>query len=259
MVQVNLLPDIKKQLLRAQIQRNLVISVCIVASIAAGSVIAILGGVMGAQALQKNGLTQSIEEKASDIAKKQDNDQLDEYLTIQNQLSKISSLKDKQLNYSRMFDYLKQLNPAAPNSVELSSVKIMSPGIDSNSGVAADAAATTGVTVEMQGETASYSSLNVFKSTLSLAKFSYAPSKGANVETKLLLTSVSVTSTSLSTDGVSFTLQIVFDSAIFDANSVDIKLDIPNETTSDSDRNAPSNIFTTESTKPTPSTTEEGQ
>lgn len=258
MVQVNLLPDIKKQLLHAQMQRNLVISICIIASIAAGSVILLLGGIMGGQALQKNGLTTSIEEKAAAIAKKQDNDQLDEYLTIQNQLSKISSLKDQQLNYSRMFDYLKELNPAMPNSVELSSVKIVGPGADSG-GAATDTVAVTGVTVEMQGETASYSSLNVFKSTLSLAKFSYAPSKGANVETKMLFSSVNVVSTSLSTDGVGFTLQVVFDPAIFGSDSVDIKLDIPNETTSDSDRNAPNSIFTTDSTKSSPSVTGEDQ
>lgn len=259
MVQVNLLPDIKKQLLHAQMQRNLVVSICIITSIAAGSVIVLLGGIMGGQALQKNGLTQSIEEKANTIAKEQNSNQLDEYLTIQNQLSKISSLKSQQLNYSRMFDYLKELNPAAPNNAALSSMKVVSPGVDS--GIITGTATTTGVAVEMQGKTANYSSLNVFKNTLALTKFSYAPSKGANIETKLLFTSVNVTSTSLSTDGVSFTLQAVFDPAIFGSDSVDIKLDIPKGTTSDSDRNAPGsdNIFTTEPTKPSSSATEGDQ
>lgn len=252
MIQLNLLPDIKKQLLHAQMQRNLVISICIVVSVAAGSVILILGGIMGGQVIQKNMLTQSIEDSHSSIAEKQSNDQLDQYLTIQNQLSKISALKDQQLNYSRVFDYLKELNPAAPNTVELSSVKIAAPGSSSSSG----ATDTTGVTIELQGETANYSSLNVFKSTLSLAKFSYAPKTDANVETKPLFISVAVASSSLTNDKLSFSMIAVFDVAVFASDSVDIKLDIPNETTSDSDRNSPSNIFSNEPAKPSSSSTE---
>lgn len=254
MIQLNLLPDIKKQLLHAQMQRNLVISICIIVSVAAGSVILILGGIMGGQAIQKNMLTQSIEDSHSSIAEKQSNDQLDQYLTIQNQLSKISALKDQQLNYSRVFDYLKELNPAAPNSVELSSVKIAAPGSSSSS--SSGVTDNTGVTIELQGETANYSSLNVFKSTLSLAKFSYAPKADANVETKSLFISVAVASSSLTNDKLSFSMIAVFDVAVFASDSVDIKLDIPNETTSDSDRNSPSNIFSNEPAKPSSSNTE---
>ncbi len=252
MIQLNLLPDIKKQLLHAQMQRNLVISVCIIITIVAGSVILLLGGIMGGQALQKNNLTQSIEDSKTAIAKKQSDSQLDQYLTVQNQLSKISSLKSQQLNYSRVFDYLRQLNPAAPNSVSLGSVKITAPGSSSSTGTTES----TGVTIELQGETANYSSLNVFKSTLSLATFSYAPKEGANVETKPLFVSVTVASSSLTNDKLSFSIIAVFDTAVFSSDSVDIKLDIPNETTSDSDRNSPSNIFSSEPVKPSSTSTE---
>lgn len=252
MIQLNLLPDVKKQLLHAQMQRNLVISICIIITIVAGSVILILGGIMGGQAIQKSNLTQSIADSQDAITKKQSDSQLDEYLTVQNQLSKISSLKNQQLDYSRVFDYLKQLNPAAPNSVSLSSVKLAAPGVSSD----ASTTESTGVTVEMQGETTNYSSLNVFKSTLSLAKFSYAPKKGANIETKSLFSSVTVTSSALTDDKLSFSIIGVFDVAVFSSDSVDIKLDIPNETTSDSDRNSPSNIFSSESTSSSLTSTE---
>ncbi|HMQ09185.1 MAG TPA: hypothetical protein PKC42_02235 [Candidatus Nanoperiomorbaceae bacterium] len=252
MIQLNLLPDVKKQLLHAQMQRNLVISICIIITIVAGSVILILGGIMGGQAIQKSNLTQSIADSQDAITKKQSDSQLDEYLTVQNQLSKISSLKNQQLDYSRVFDYLKQLNPAAPNSVSLSSVKLAAPGVSSD----ASTTESTGVTVEMQGETTNYSSLNVFKSTLSLAKFSYAPKKGANIETKSLFSSVTVTSSALTDDKLSFSIIAVFDVAVFSSDSVDIKLDIPNETTSDSDRNSPSNIFSSESTSSSSTSTE---
>ncbi len=252
MIQLNLLPDVKKQLLHSQMQRNLVISICIIITIVAGSVILILGGIMGGQAIQKSNLTQSIADSQDAITKKQSDSQLDEYLTVQNQLSKISSLKNQQLDYSRVFDYLKQLNPAAPNSVSLSSVKLAAPGVSSD----ASTTESTGVTVEMQGETTNYSSLNVFKSTLSLAKFSYAPKKGANIETKSLFSSVTVTSSALTDDKLSFSIIAVFDVAVFSSDSVDIKLDIPNETTSDSDRNSPSNIFSSESTSSSSTSTE---
>ena len=207
---------------------------------------------MGGQAIQKSNLTQSIADSQDAITKKQSDSQLDEYLTVQNQLSKISSLKNQQLDYSRVFDYLKQLNPAAPNSVSLSSVKLAAPGVSSD----ASTTESTGVTVEMQGETTNYSSLNVFKSTLSLAKFSYAPKKGANIETKSLFSSVTVTSSALTDDKLSFSIIAVFDVAVFSSDSVDINLDIPNETTSDSDRNSPSNIFSSESTSSSSTSTE---
>lgn len=240
MIQLNLLPDVKKQLLHTQMQRNFVISVSIFASIAAGVVVLVLGGIMGGQTIQKNALTDSIAENQTKIAKQQDDNQLDEYLTVQNQLSKISSLKEKQLDYSRVFDYLVELNPASPNNVELTSVKIDAPGSGSSS---SKSTSSSGVSVELQGNTASYSSLGVFENTLSLTKFSYAPSENADVQTKSILASVTTNSSSMSSDGLTFSITAVFDEALFDADSVSIKLVIPNETTSDSDRNTPKNVF----------------
>lgn len=241
MAQINLLPDVKKDLLKAQRQRNFVMSICLFVSIGAGAIVLILAGILGGQAIQKGILNGSIDENAKKISQKQSDAQLDEYLTLKNQLSQITQLKDSQLVYSRLFDYMRELNPAAPNSVSLSSVKLTGPG-------SALASETTSnketVSVELQGVTTDYPGLAVFETTLSLAKLSFAAGQGADVKTESLFSSVTTKSSSLSkSNELSFTIVVEFNKAAFDPNSVNIKLDIPNETTSDADRNTPKDVF----------------
>jgi hypothetical protein len=250
MLQLNLLPDVKKELLHAKMQRNLVISVCIFVSIAAGVVVLVLGGVMGGQAIQKNLLTDSIKKSQQEIAKKQADSQLNEYLTIQNQLSQIDSFKAQQMSYSRLFDYLKKLNPAEPNNIELDSVKVLS------ASTAGSSSTTSGntVNIELKGGMANYQAFNVFKTTLKLTELVYSSGENGNVQTVPFCSIVSE-KTSLSGgvdkgNDIDFTIEIACDQAAFDPNnrgaskeSTMPELKIPNETTSDSDRNAPKDIF----------------
>ena len=247
MIQINLLPNIKKELLRAQRQRNFVVSICIFASIAAGGVVLILAGVMGGQAIQKALLTGNIKSSAEEIKKLQTTDQLDEYLTVQNQLSQIGSLKSDQNVYSRFMDYLEELNPAAPDNVLLSTVEVTSEsGSEGSSGDT--------ISIKLSGSTASYRSLGVFEMTLSLAQLSFSASEGGDVETENLFTKVQTDSSALSTsDGVSFSITVECNGAAFAYDSSDIKLSVPTTKTSDSDRSAPKNVFDNSATSTTDS------
>ncbi len=233
MLQLNLLPDVKKEFLKAQRTRNSVISICIVVSIIFVGILVVLGLLMGGQTIQKNLVTSDIKKNAATI---QNTAEINQYLTVQNQLSQIDTLKADQPTYSRLFDYLQKLNPASPNNVELTSVKVSSTG-------------TTGTpdSIELQGSTKDFASLDVFKTTLQSATISYTKSDGEKVKDAPLFTEVVVREASISrsTDSgrVNFTIEVAYNPDAFDSSAKSITLTVPNKTTSDADRNAPTNVF----------------
>lgn len=246
MVQLNLLPDVKKEFLQAQRMRNTVISISIFVSIVFVGILVILGVLMGGQAIQKNLVTNDIKENA---AKVQDTPQLNEYLTVQNQLSQIGALKDAQPIYSRLFDYLQQLNPASPNNVELNSVKILgTAGATTSTATSTDVVASAGSTsVQLDGSIRDFAALAVFKTTLQSATISYTDADGEEVTDELLFTTVSVRDASISRSSeegrVSFTIDLVFNAEAFASNITEVLIDVPNKTTSDADRNSPQDVF----------------
>ncbi len=249
MLQVNLLPDVKKEFIKARRQRNTVMAVCVIASIIAGIVVVVLGLVMGGQQLQKNILMGNIESDKEAIVEAQDSKQLNEYLTVQNQLGQIDSLKESQPALSRLFYYLARLNPAEPNNVELSSVRLVAGG--STAATATTTTATTGTgggVIELSGMTANFASLNVYKTTLERTKVSYSEGEEGDSLTELLFTSVVVTQAGLSqgnegSEQVSFSITVEYNTVAFAQNSLDVKLVVPEEVTSDAIQNAPRNVF----------------
>lgn len=258
MISINLLPDVKKDLLRVRRERNLVVSVSVLAVGASVAILVILGGWLGALAIAKNAHESAIDKSESTITKAKEDDELDKYLTIQNQLSQIDGLKDSQNVYSRLMDYLTQLNPAYPNNAALTTVTL-----DTESG---------DIEVTLEGTTQDFATLNVYKNTLINAQLSYetkvesddsddsadseetTDDESSNDSDKEstekveatkedLFSSVSVTDSVLSSrsDGskVTFTIVVVFNPKAFDPNITNQTIEIPKETTSDGDRNAP--------------------
>ncbi len=272
MISINLLPDVKKELLRIRRERNLVVSISILAVGGSIAALVILGGILGGLNIAKVVMESGINKNKATINSAIDDKQLNEYLTIQNQLAQIDGLKDQQLVYSRIMDYLVELNPASPNNVELRTVDL-------------DASADGGVTMTVEGNVRDFSALNVYKNTLQSAQLVYeesadddqsdsadpnagtgnndqtsssttADSDNVNVNDsttiddataskETLFTSVAVTDQSLSSSGgsasVRFTIVAEFSANAF-SQTIDgdsIKIEIPKETTSDGDRNAP--------------------
>ena len=267
MISINLLPDVKKELLRIRRERNLVVSISILA--VGGSIVAlvVLGGILGglniAEVVMENGINKNKATINSAIEDKQ----LNEYLTIQNQLAQIDGLKDEQLVYSRIMDYLVALNPASPNNAELSTVSLeMSDG---------------SVAATLEGKTQNFEALNVYKTTLASAELVYeektedddedtsesddssdnsstgdtdsssetgtnddSTTDNTNAKREKLFSEVQVTEQGYSNDadgGVTFTMSVVFGENAFSSTIDDdsIRVEIPKETTSDGDRNAP--------------------
>lgn len=296
MISLNLLPDVKKDLLRVRRERNLVVSISVVVVGASIGVLLLLSGTLGVLVATKALMENSIKNDEQTIKQAQKKKQLDKYITIQNQLKQIGKLKSDQQVYSRLMDYLTQLNPAAPNNVQISSATIEAPAgsSGSTSSSSSSSASADGITMTIEGKTTNFSALDVYKNTLSKAQLSYeveeedtssdsessansdgtysketssdSDSSDSDSQSKKkkksatkkkamkenLVTAVNVKDSSLSAGGsqnealVSFTLTVTFNDSAFSPKSTNIKLEVPKETTSDGDRNAPKETFHTD-------------
>lgn len=121
MIQVNLIPDIKRELLRAQQMRRTAISISILAGLIAGGVVVALALILGVQVVHETLVRSSIDSQSKELRKI---DNIDNVLTIQNQLDMIQSYQDNRTMDSRLFDVLGAINPPAPNNMQFSSIKL---------------------------------------------------------------------------------------------------------------------------------------
>lgn len=121
MIQINLLPDVKQEYLRARRTRNFAISASIIVGLAAGAVVVLLALMLGAQAAREVIADNSIE---SEYEKMSQVENLSELVTLQNQLNLISSQHENKSVDSRLFSFLQVVNPKSPNNVQFSSVTL---------------------------------------------------------------------------------------------------------------------------------------
>lgn len=121
MIEINLLPNVKRELLKTRAMRNRVISISFLvggASIAAVVVLAlILGSQIAAESVQ-NGVIKDRNDKLMAV------EDLNKVVTIQNQLTKINEQHSGKKINSRVFDVVTAVNPVAPNNVSFSDIKV---------------------------------------------------------------------------------------------------------------------------------------
>ena len=121
MIEINLLPNVKRELLKTRAMRNRVISISFLVggvSIAAVVVLAlILGSQIAAEAVQ-NGVIKDRNDKLMAV------EDLNKVVTIQNQLTKINEQHSGKKINSRIFDVVTAVNPVAPNNVSFSDIKV---------------------------------------------------------------------------------------------------------------------------------------
>ena len=121
MIEINLLPNVKRELLKTRAMRNRVISISFLvggASIAAVVVLAlILGSQIAAEAVQNR----VIKDRNDKLMAVED---LNKVVTIQNQLTKINEQHSRKKINSRIFDVVTAVNPVAPNNVSFSDIKV---------------------------------------------------------------------------------------------------------------------------------------
>ena len=166
MISINLVPNIKQELLRAQSQRTTVISMAITIGIVVVSIVVALGVIVGGQLIYSSQLDSTIDTESTELLGTPD---LTNMLTIQNQLQKIDAIDDEKKIDSRLFDILVATNPPEPNTINISGVTLNP----------ADRIIT------IAGQTISgYSALEVFTKTITATKVVYSQ-EGKSTEVNL--------------------------------------------------------------------------
>lgn len=204
MIEINLIPDVKQELIKAQRIRVAVISFSIVTTIVSAVVVAALAAyVFGVQTVRGSLADASIEEKNAQLQSNQD---LSKVLTIQNQLTKIAALNSAKNLDSRLFDVLAAIIPKAPNTVQISELSINN----------------SDTTIVIQGQTASYQVLEVFKKTISGTNIQYG--EGDQLQKVPLATQINTSDITYGEDAsgvkvLRFTLNFVYVPELFSPGS----------------------------------------
>jgi hypothetical protein len=191
MIEINLIPDVKQELLKAQRARTIVISSSIFASIVAvGVVVLLLVYLFGVQGIRSAVLDGQITDKNEKLSSVQD---LSKILTIQNQLKSIDELNSKKNMDSRVFDLVSAITPQVSGNPTVAFTQI-------NIGTEATATeeeATTqkgGGQLHLEGQTSGYDSMEVFKKTIANSLFEYT----VDGETKTLPVADNISTTDIS-------------------------------------------------------------
>lgn len=236
MIEVNLVPDVKQQLIKAKLSRNVVISSAIIVGAVAVGIVVLLGIIaFVVQPVRSQAVDGDIQTKSSVLAKQPD---INNMLTIQNQLTKINQLHDNKNISSRLFEVLVAINPPAPNQASFSTVKM----------------STDTKTIKLEGQTPNgYDALEVLKKTITGTTFSFGDKSGKSL-TYPLTDSVSPSDTSFGEDTsgkkvLRFTLTFQYNDALFARSSNNTKIIRPDrKNVTDSFLGIPLSLFSDRAT-----------
>ena len=120
MIQINLIPDVKRDLLRAQAMRNLVIFASIVVTGVAAAAVVLTFLFIGGQNLLMDNKDKEIKTEFTKLTQIPD---IDQVIILQNQLSEISKIRNASPNFSRLLiQVLTAIKTEGDNAVEFSGV-----------------------------------------------------------------------------------------------------------------------------------------
>jgi hypothetical protein len=236
MIELNLVPDVKQELLKAQRVRTAVISVAIVVGIAAVGIVALLAlYLFGVQTVRSALADSAIK---SNMQKLQQTDDLSNILTIQNQLSKLSAMHNNKNIDSRIFSVLTAINPASPNDIVISSAKM-----DADNKL---------ITIEGQAANG-YEAAELFKKTILSTTMTYKDPQGTTQ--KVALTKdVSTTDMSYGEDAsgkkvLRFTMSFTYPDEFFARSSQEAVIERPDrKNVTDSYLRIPQSLFSERAT-----------
>lgn len=217
MIQFNLLPEVKRQYVRARRNKRSVMLIALLVSGVAVAIFVLL--FLSVQIFQKKYSRDLSNDIKTETKKLQDTPDLDKILTIQNQLNSLPDLHAQKPVTTRIFGYLKQVTPA---KVSISSASI---DFDAHS-------------LSLTGSADAISTVNKFVDTLKFTTYKTADGKEANAFTDVVLSSFGKDA-----KGASYNISLSFDGAIFDSAS-DVTLNVPaNKITTRSQTEKPEDLF----------------
>jgi len=231
MIEINLVPDVKQELIKAQRVRASVISVAIIVGIAAVGVVVLLAvWVFGVQTARSVLTDNSIKDESQKLSSVQD---ISNTLTIQNQLSKLSAMHDNKNIDSRIFDILTTINPPAPNNIAITKLSLDS--------------STDTITIDAQAA-GRYPALEVFKKTISATKLQFT--ENGQQQSVSLATNISDSNRSYGQDAAGaevlrFTLAFTYPQQLFSRTAQSATVVAPTQSNvTDSFLGVPQSLFT---------------
>ena len=121
-LEINLVPDIKNEMIKTLKLRNLIFFLCIIIASSSVAVTFIFGLIVGGQSIAINNKTNTINTLSEKLNSFSDRD---DFLTIKDQLGNIASLTANKRVTSRTFNILSALIPiGSPDSIEISELRI---------------------------------------------------------------------------------------------------------------------------------------
>lgn len=119
--EINLVPDIKGEMIRALKLRNLIFFICIIVAGASVAVILIFAMIAGGQQAAVNGKKDTLNALSSKIKSYSD---LDNFLTIKDQLGNLSTIASNKKLLSRTFGILSALMPKNSDTITISELNV---------------------------------------------------------------------------------------------------------------------------------------
>jgi len=231
MIEINLVPDVKQELIKAQRVRASVISASILVGMAAVGIVVVLAIWVFAVQTARSVLTDNtIKDQSEKLAKVQD---VSNTLTIQNQLSKLTAMHNDKSIDSRIFDVLTTINPPSPNNVSITNLSL-------------DSSEKT-ITIEAQAVNG-YPALDVFKKTINATTFQFT--ENGEKQSVALASNMSDSDRSYGEDAsgakvLRFTLSFTYPDELFSKTAQSATIVAPTRTNAtDSFLGVPQSLFT---------------
>ncbi|MCA9308860.1 hypothetical protein KC973_00630 [Candidatus Saccharibacteria bacterium] len=197
MIEINLLPQVKKDYLKAEQMKHTVIVASVLLSVVALVIVGLLFAYVSVvQPQHQKNVQGDIDSGLSDLKGK---DNAVKIVTVQGALETLPGLEDKQLATSRLFVYVAGFTP---RSVLFSNIKLD----------------VTESTLTLQGTAATFEQANVLANNLKGAKFTYVQNESEeSVQpfSNVVFDGLSRSEQAEDTKNVSFQITLTFDPIIF--------------------------------------------
>jgi len=231
MTQFNLLPEIKLEYIKAEKERRLVIGITALVTVISIIIAVTLYGLTFIQKNQINNYAADINEQGQLITGQKN---LNDLITIQNQIGTITSLHNQDPAVSDLAGYLNQLIPV--------NASISSLTISFNSGSNASLGGAPSNAVTLSGSADSLATVNQLVDILKYATFSVKGTPGSQQAfSAVVLTSFGVTSTG-SGPTASYTINFNFDPTLFNITD-QVSLNVPSIVATRSELEQPKVLF----------------
>lgn len=231
MIEINLVPDVKQEFIRAKRIRALVISGTVLVGIASIGVVVLMALYLyGVQTVRSGLIDNDITTKSNELKGIED---IDNTLTVQHQLTRLDELHNQKNLVSRLFNLLIAINPASPNKVSFAQTVV-----DAESG-----------TITLEGQAPNgYITADVLKKTILGTNISYTDENG-ETQKEPLTDHVSTSDLSFGEDSsgnkvLSFTMSFEYSPEFFARSSQNAIVIKPNrQNVTDSYVRLPDSLF----------------